>query len=358
MDEKKEKRDAQAIFKRLRDAQQAKIRYGRATLTIERSDSVYLTPLAPVLEGHRKGELTEDDVAWAFVKERVTAHSPSFKWEGVQLAKLLPRVTAVTTEPKIKAKTPSELAPELEAIEIREREQWKLARKRIKQSIPNISRDFLSSLNRTNEMARAMRPAYADALETIRPNFAQIMKVTGSEISQQALASIRLRLPEIQETIRPTINLPPFEIDPKAFDAFVSLGKADLRGHTHINRQILSHNEYWRTLFQQVADAARGADSPDIAEAVEASAEEASKKTDDLDIRALTNTLDRLVKEQGRLAEQQQQTNQTLDEMQSDNSITRQIIIGLAVVLIWTLIQVVLAVKFGIYLPPPPEAGK
>jgi len=66
---KREKRGARKIFERLQAARKAKIRYGRATLTIERSDSVFMTSLTHALRAHREGEMTEEDVAWAFIKE-------------------------------------------------------------------------------------------------------------------------------------------------------------------------------------------------------------------------------------------------------------------------------------------------
>lgn len=132
-----------------------------------------------------------------------------------------------------------------------------------------------------------------------------------------------------------------------------------------IRNGVLANNEAWRPLFEQVAEAVRGADSPEIAEAVESTAEEAAKEPTELDLEGLTRTLNGLLEEQERtameqqrLANEQQAANQKLDEMQSGSSLSRQILIGIAVSIIWTLILVILATKFGIYLPPPPPAGK
>jgi hypothetical protein len=146
-DKKETRRVTRELLLRLRDDHRAKVRYGRATLTVERSDGVLMTALSDLLRAHRKGEVSTEEVAWAFIKERVVEHSPTFSWEDIDLLKLLPRVTTVTTEPEVKAKTPEELVPELEALEAKEREQWERARKRMKQVLSGgISQDLLKSI--------------------------------------------------------------------------------------------------------------------------------------------------------------------------------------------------------------------
>jgi hypothetical protein len=165
--------------------------------------------------------------------------------------------------------------------------------------------------------------------------------------------------------MQPQLKALNFRIDPTVYEGFIGLSRVDLSKQLGLGNQVLANNEAWRPLFEQVAEAARGADSPDIAEAVESTAEEAAKEPTELDLESLTKTLNSLLeeqehtaKEQQRLANEQQQANQKLDEMQSGGSLSRQILIGIAVSIIWTLILVILATKFGIYLPPPPPAGK
>jgi|GEM_PF-2320584 len=352
------KQDARKIFERLQAARKAKIRYGRATLTIERSDSVLMTPLTQALRAHREGEMTEEDVAWVFVKERVIEHSPTFSWEGVELAKLLPRVVAVTTEPEIKADIPSKLVAELEAIEAREKEEWERARKRMKQAIPGVSQDLLKSINRSNEIARAMRPAYLDAFKAIRPKQMEALKAIQPGLNEQVMATIRPQLPQIYEAMRPRVKLANFGIDPKTYEAFVGLGRVDLSKQLGLTKQVLARNQDWRSVFQEVAEAARGADSPDIAKAVETTAEEATKDASEVDLSALSDTLTDLLREQERLADEQAKTNEKLDEMQASNSVSRQVVIGLSVTVIWTLIQLILAAYFGIYFPPTQPPSK
>jgi hypothetical protein len=364
-DKKETRRVTRELLLRLRDDHRAKVRYGRGTLTVERSDGVLMTALSDLLRAHRKGEVSTEEVAWAFIKERVVEHSPTFSWEDIDLLKLLPRVTAVTTEPEIKAKTPEELVPELEALEAKEREQWERARKRMKQVLSGgISQDLLKSINRTNEIARAMRPAYLDAFKAFRPAHMEAMKAVQPGLNAQVLAAMRPLSAQIQQAMQPQLKALNFRIDPKIYEGFIGLSRVDLSKQLGLGNQVLAHNEYWRPLFEQVAEAAREADSPDIAEAVEHTADEADEEPTELDLEGLTKTLnilleeqERTTKEQERLASEQQATNQKLDEMQSSGSFPRQILIGIAIAIIWTLIVVILATKFGIYLPPPP-AGK
>lgn len=365
-DEKKTRRLTREALLQLRADSKAKVRYGRATSTVERTDGVLMTTLSDLLAAYRKGEASAEEVAGAFIKERVVEHSPTFKWEDIDLLKLLPRVTAVTTEPELKAKTPEELVPELEALEAKEREQWERARKRMKQVLSGgISQDLLKSINRTNEIARAMRPAYLDAFKAFRPAHMEAMKAIQPSLNEQVLAAIRPLSAQIQQAMQPQLKALNFRIDPKVYEGFIGLSRVDLSKQLGLSNQILANNEAWRPLFEQVAEAARGADSPDIAEAVEHTADEAAKETTELDLEGLTKTLNSLLKEQKRtakeqkrLADEQQKTNQKLDEMQSASSTSRQMIVGIAINIIWTLILVILATKFGIYLPPSPSTGK
>lgn len=366
----KPKRPAREILLELRANRKAKVRYGRATLTVERTDGVLMSALSDLLSAHRKDEASAEEVAWAFIKERTVEHSPTFRWDGIDLLKLLPRVTAVSREPAIKAKTPEDLIPELEALEAKEREEWERARKRMKQMLSGgVSQDLLKSLNRTNEIARMMRPAYLDAFKAFRPAHMEALKAIQPGFNEQILAAMRplsgrvqrAMQPlsgQIQQAMQPQLEALNFRIDPKIYESFIGLNRVDLSKQLGLSNQVLANNDTWRPLFEQVAEAARGADSPDIAEAVETTAEEAVKEPTELDLEGLTKALNGLLEEQKRLADTQQATNQKLDEMQLGSSLSRQILIGIAISIIWTLIVVILATKFGIYLPPPPEVGK
>jgi hypothetical protein len=82
-----------------------KKRYGRATLTIRRwgglDELLGDSPLADRVNAFRAGEIAADDVAWAFVRARVKAHSPSFEWKTADLGKLIALVTDCSEEPKL-----------------------------------------------------------------------------------------------------------------------------------------------------------------------------------------------------------------------------------------------------------------
>jgi hypothetical protein len=311
--EDKPKRVTREVLLQLRSDRKAKIRYGRATLTVERTDGVLMTVLSDLLAAYRKEEVSAEEVAWAFIKERVVEHSPTFRWEDTNLLKLLPRVTAVSLEPEIKAQTPEELIPELEALEAEEREQWERARERIKQILSGgISQDLLKSINRTNEIARMMRPAYLDAFKAFRPAHMEALKAIQPGFNEQILAAMRPLSAQIQQTMQPLSTqiqqaMQPqfkalnFRIDPKAYEGFTGLSRVDLSKQLGLSNQVLANNEAWRPLFKQVAEAARGADSPDIAEAVENTADEAAKASTELDLEGLTNTLNSLLKERSAL---------------------------------------------------------
>ena len=91
-----------------------RVRYGRASLTVARSGPVGESgALAEVLDAYERGEARPASVARAFLRERVIEHSPSFEWRSVKLAELIPAVTAVSSDPELRAQTPKELADEL-----------------------------------------------------------------------------------------------------------------------------------------------------------------------------------------------------------------------------------------------------
>src|SRR6188472_2703469 len=66
--EDKPKRLTGEALLRLPADRMAKVRYGRATLTVERTDGVLMTALSDLLAAHRKEEVGTEEVAWAFIK--------------------------------------------------------------------------------------------------------------------------------------------------------------------------------------------------------------------------------------------------------------------------------------------------
>lgn len=101
-----------------------KVRYGRATLTVESWAAVRLTPVARALDKYRQGEATAEQVAWTFIRNQTVKHSPTFDWKQADLCLLLPRVTSVIRMPNMEAQTPEDLIPELEALAESEEQRW------------------------------------------------------------------------------------------------------------------------------------------------------------------------------------------------------------------------------------------
>jgi len=85
---------------RLREARQTRIRYGRAFLSVARFGGLSGGELERCLSAYEAGDADAEAVCWAFVRERVIDHTPSFTWEGVELPLLLDRIVAVSTIPE------------------------------------------------------------------------------------------------------------------------------------------------------------------------------------------------------------------------------------------------------------------
>jgi hypothetical protein len=360
--DKKKDRAAEDVFRRSLAGQNTKVRYGRASLTVQKSGGVLMTPLADALKAHRASELDAKEVAWIFIKDRAVDHSPTFKWETVELMKLLPRVTGASSEPEMKAQTPADLVTELEAIEKRERKEWKRAREAMKKSVPGISNSLQSQFNLTNQLLDQFRtPALSQAVKAIKgpqiDNFSSLHPSFAKEVE----LSLRPLSKQIRDAMLPQVNLKSLGIDAEAYQSFVGAARLDLGKQTALGNQFVSQGDTWQPLFREIANAAREANAPDVADAVEDSAEEVVE--DKADIEGLISTLNGLIAEQQRvvkaqedLAAAQDETNEKLDELQAGRGFSRQLFLGLAINAIWALILYVLAIK-GIYLPPPPPEG-
>jgi hypothetical protein len=325
-EEKKENRILR--IEDFRTAGQVTVRYGRATLTVQRYGSVYLTPLQDELQAHRRGERSEQDVAWAFIKSRVVTQSPTFDWAQVELDKLLPRVTAITKDPEIKAQDPGKLVAELETIEKEEKEQWAETSKRMKRHLAGFTGELFKGINNVSRPAALARPNYLDTFKALTP------KTT-------VLDSMRIDVEQMQKVLIPQVNLATLGINQVALDGFRSLASQNLTKNFLASSQILAANKTWMDLAQQVSAAAKEVEAQDIAETVEEAADEAAKEPAALDLTAVTDRLDILIEEQKRAAD--------------GDSAARQIVIGVAIILISSLLAFILATKFGVQLNPPQD---
>jgi 3',5'-cyclic AMP phosphodiesterase CpdA len=139
--------------RQLRQRAICKQRYGRASLTIRRcgtwSDFIGDSHLAKKIEAFRASEATADDVAWAFVRARVHSHSPTFRWEGADLERLIRLVTSCSESPHFEATTAEEIAAEL--IEAQEAE-----RQSLKRLSDQFSRTFATLAKLPNSFAMSL----------------------------------------------------------------------------------------------------------------------------------------------------------------------------------------------------------
>lgn len=238
---------------------QVKVRYGRANLTIARWGAVALTPIGEVLARWREEEATDEDVAWAFVRHRVIAHTPSFDWGTADLDKLVALVTSVSREPKIKAHTTAELAPELDPIEVEDRKRWKIANERFRKTLeavtfkfPKMDLDLKPFATQTRLAERALE-GMSNQINLTRDIQARMEGWKGLT----AAAGFKLQ-PGVLDTLDKLTQVPVFQeaigIQTRAIQEMI--GQRD-----------------WSGVIGQFTEAARAAQEPEIAEAVEGVAE-------------------------------------------------------------------------------------
>jgi hypothetical protein len=345
-----------------------KVRYGRANLSVSQMVSVHLTPVEQVLRFHRQGKVSPEDVAWAFVKEQVTSHTPSFKWGDANLDKLLPRIISVAKDPKLKARNPNELIPELEAIGEAERERWRKLNERIRKSIaPKLTSD----IGKFQALYKAAQPPPMPGLEkvtrelakSIRPEYAEMMKAVAP--SMKAFDNVRVDWEKISKAILPQLpTKAALGIDLKAYEGLLSSPVADAIGKE------LRVLDQWSEIARQVADAANASDSADVAEAVEATAGEATDNPAEVDLTPLFERLDGISKKLEKLDVSQAAIRDQIDQLheksdknqkalekrlaklEKKHSATRALLLTVAGGLILYFIKIILAAQCGIVLPP------
>lgn len=268
-----------------------KIRYGRAVLTVERWVSVRATRIERALKAYRRNEATPDDVAWAFVKEQVFSHTPSFKWSDADLDRLLPRVIAVSSEPKLKARTPVELIPELEKIEKREREHWEKINKQMRAlvapKIPGLTSTIADAIRIQSQVPklaisdtvrRNVLTANQQIAENLKTNTGYSAALAAAQPDLKILSGLRMDLEQISKTIRP--QLPSLGID---------IEKLGITG--------LGPGGEWQKTMERLADFAREEDAPEFADAAEATVNESEMEPFEVDLQALWERLKALLED-------------------------------------------------------------
>jgi len=144
------------VFAEIMEARRARARYGRATLTIARWGGLHEGKLATAIMAFEKGKLDAEGLCWAFVRDRVIRHSPTFDWESAALGRILSLVTEAAREPEIPDLPATELAPILIELAAEEREQWRKLNERTARAIRGAMPKF-TSLVPQNQLQIALK---------------------------------------------------------------------------------------------------------------------------------------------------------------------------------------------------------
>jgi hypothetical protein len=163
--------DPIVIFRRLREARQITIRHGRARLTVLRSGELTEGDVEPAISRFERGEIDAETLAWIFVRNRVVKHTPSFNWDDAELALLLDRIVAVTTEPSFVGSSAEEVAATLVAGARKEREA--LARMKAD------SQRWGRSMNARLGLGQGLRPILDSVQHTLGLQYGTAMKTQG-----------------------------------------------------------------------------------------------------------------------------------------------------------------------------------
>ncbi len=320
----------------LRGAGRVKVRYKRANLTVDQLVSVYGTEVEAALVEHRQGQGSAEQVAWAFLKEQVIGLTPSFDWAEAELEVLLPRVAAVVTKPKIKARTAEALIPELEALEQEERERWKEISAQMRKQIPTIPKPVLkgfAGLDKLSAISEGMRQQLVNS-PRVTGAFDQshLKAIQAAQPSITAFHDIQLDWAQVNKTVMAQAKLTDFGIDPSAYARLVD-STAELAKNA-LDKQKITVTLNWDRLIEQVTEAAREAEADDLVEVVEATSTEVSKDVIQVDVNVLMGYLTEL--------------SEKVKGSMKDHPFAWTILATVIGQMIVYFIQYTLAVKFGI----------
>jgi hypothetical protein len=320
----------------LRGAGKVKVRYKRANLTVDQLVSVYGTQVEAALVEQREGRGSAEQVAWAFLKEQVIRQTSSFDWADAELEVLLPRVAAVVTEPKFKARTPEDLVPELEVLEREERERWKEISAQMRKQIPTISKSVLkgfAGLDKLPVISEDMRRQItASSQITDAIGRTHMKAIQAAQPSINAFQGVRLDWEQINKTVMAQAKLTDFGIDPSAYASLVD-GTAELAKNI-LDQQKIAITLNWDQLVEQITEAAREAEADDLVEVVEATSTEVSKEVSEVDVNVLVGYLTEL--------------SEKVKKSMKDHPFAWTILATVIARVIIYSVEYTLAVKFGI----------
>jgi hypothetical protein len=314
-------------------------------------------PLGEALKEHQRGAISAEEVAWRFLHEQTISHSTTFDWEAVKLDRLLPRVTAVVREPDLKAQMPEQLIAELERVQADEL----AAKKRLSEQIQKYAAPLSASY------LKGFRAADL-GLVTHQKQMKQIREMVEPLSQQRSLVKRqREQIEQMQRFLRPAISLESFGLTPSRVRQMLGLNlpsgttAAALAG---IKSPFLEQD--WRPVFERVAEIAREADAPEIAEVVEAveiTATKAEEEGPEVDLDAMREAIEGLteqLEESNQLAKDkadgEEGAKATGEEGRGTDSFSRQLILQVALMMIRWLIEAVFSAHLGLPLPPPPPS--
>jgi hypothetical protein len=163
--------DSIDILRNLLEGRERSVRYGRARLTIFRFGGLTNGGLGRAIQAFENGEVDAEALAWSFVRHRVDSHTPSFRWDDVDLSLLLDRVTGVSTDPNFESSTPEDVAEVLVEGAKAERE----ARERMRESSERLVRGMSDRLG----LGAGMRPIFDSMQHALGARYAADLKFQG-----------------------------------------------------------------------------------------------------------------------------------------------------------------------------------
>jgi hypothetical protein len=205
-----------------------------------------MSEIADALAAHERGEMSADDVAWAFVKDRVEDHSPSFHWEDAELDRMIALVVSCSDHPKLAATNPADLVSELREQEASERGQLKRSQEKLRKSLRTMTFDWskafkLPTIN--DQLFKQMQSPAFKAPPALGPQLnKQIRAVQPGVLFAQALndqlASIRGGL-QVMSRVAEVPRIEPLRVDTSLWDSVGRLMDS-YRGQLSVSSELIS----------------------------------------------------------------------------------------------------------------------
>jgi hypothetical protein len=192
-----------------------KQRYGRASLTIRRWNGLGDalsgdSALSKTIDAFREGDATSEDVAWAFVRDRIASHSSTFKWQRAELERLIRLVVECSESPRFYAETADDLATELVHAQDAERELLRELSDKLAGSFDSIQHigKLMSSLTVSTQLsswAEQQRRTVEQVRKLVRP-----VSLPHSMLEELPKLALAPKIdPGVMRMVSPEVRLPP-----------------------------------------------------------------------------------------------------------------------------------------------------